>query len=93
MALSVVFIILVAGAFMYLLTTFLFNFSSGQSRMGPVVTYGALAVIAGTTMPAAIVWKIRSPSAALTYTAIATPVSWAVALIVEWILSFVFGAG
>ncbi|HEV2034656.1 MAG TPA: hypothetical protein VGU71_10755 [Candidatus Dormibacteraeota bacterium] len=93
MALSVVLIILFAGAFMYLVTTFLFNFSGGQSRMGPVVTYGGLAVIAGTTLLAAIVWKIRSPSAALVFTAIATPVTWAVAVFVEWIFSFVFGAG
>src|ERR1700694_5273860 len=93
LALAVVLTIGLAGAFMYLVTTFLFHFSSGQDRMGPVVNYGALAVIAGTTLLAAIAWKIRSPSAAVKITAIATPAACAVTLVVEWGLSFVFGAG
>jgi hypothetical protein len=91
-ALTLVFLIGLAGAFMYLVTTFLFHFSSGQDRMGPVVNYGALVVIAGTTLLAAISWR-RSPSTAVRYTAIATPVAWAVAVFAEWGLSFVFGAG
>ena|ERR1700674_2630952 len=93
LALAVVLTIGLAGAFMYLVTTFLFHFSSDQDRMGPVVNYGALVVIASTTLLAAIAWKIRSPSAAVRYTAIATPVAWAVAVVAEWSLSFVFGAG
>jgi hypothetical protein len=92
-ALTLALLIGLAGAFMFLVTTFLFHFSGGQDRMGPVVNYGALAVIAGTTLLAAIVWTIRSPSAAVKITAIATPAAWAVTLVVEWGLSFVFGAG
>lgn len=77
---------------MYLVTTFLFHFSSGQDRMGPVVNNGALGVVAGTLLLAAVVWKVRSPGAALRWTAITTPVAWVVAVIVEWGLSFAFGA-
>ena len=91
-ALSLLLLIGVAGAFMYLVTTFLFHFSGGQFRMGPVVDYGALAVVAGTLLLAMIVWKIRSPIVAVKYTAIATPVAWVVALLVEWGFSFVLGA-
>lgn len=92
-ALSLVLLIGVAGGFMYLVTTFLFHFSSGQYRMGPVVDYIALAVVAGTLLLAAIVWRIRSPAAAVKYTAIATPVVWVVAFFIEWGFSFVVGAG
>ena len=78
---------------MFLATTFLFHFSSGQDRMGPVVNYGALAVVAGTSLLALIAWRIRSPAAALKWAAIATPVAWVAAALVEWVLSFSLGAG
>ena len=78
---------------MFLATTFLFHFSSGQYRMGPVVNYGALAVVAGTSLLAVIAWRIRSPSAALKWAAITTPVAWVAAALVEWVFSFFLGAG
>jgi hypothetical protein len=78
---------------MYLVTTFLFHFSGGQYRMGPVVDYSALAVIAGTLLLTAIVWRVRSPAAALKCAAIATPAAWVVAIVVEWGFSFALGAG
>jgi hypothetical protein len=90
-ALSLILLIGLAGVFMFLVTTFLFHFSGSQVRMGPVVNYGALAVIAGTMLLAAIAWKIRSPTAAVASAAIATPVAWAVAVFVEWLLSFALG--
>ena len=48
-AISLVVIVGVAAAFMFLVTTFLFHFSGGQSRMEPVVNYGALSVVGDTT--------------------------------------------
>ena len=91
-----VLILLIVGAisgFMFLMTVFLFNFSSGQTRMGPVVQFGGLAAVALSLVIAAIVWKVRSPTAGALYAAIGTPVVWVVAVIVEWGLSFEFGAG
>lgn len=41
-AVSLLFLVGLTGAFMYLVTTFLFHFSGGQYRMGPVVDYTAL---------------------------------------------------
>jgi hypothetical protein len=82
------------GVFMYGITTFLFHFSGGQARMGPLVDYGALAIIAGTLLLAVIVWNIRSPTAAVKSAAIATPVAWVVAVFVDWGFSqFVFVTG
>jgi arginine exporter protein ArgO len=91
--LSIALIVGLVAPVMYLVTTFLFHFSGGQYRMGPVVDYGALAVIAGTLLLTAIVWKVRSPAAALKTASIATPVAWFVAILVEWGLSFAWGAG
>jgi hypothetical protein len=90
---SIVLILGPAGGFMFLATTFLFHFSSGQDRMAPVVNYGALAVVAGTSLLAVMVWRIRSPAAALKWAAIATPVAWVAAVLVEWVFSFFLGAG
>lgn len=92
MALSIALIVGPAALVMYLVTTFLFHFSGGQSRMGPVVDYGALTVIAGTLLLTVIVWRVRSPAAALRTTAIVTPVAWVLAIVVEWGLSFAWGA-
>ena len=91
-AIGIVIGVLVSGAFMYLVTTFLFDFSGGQYRMGPVVAYGALAAIGGILVVSAIVWRIRSPATAAIWAGIATAVVWAVAVFVEWRVSYVLGA-
>jgi hypothetical protein len=93
LALGILIGVLLAGAFMYLVTTFFFGFSGGQYRMGPVVVYGALAAMAATLIVAAIAWRIRSPAAATAWAGIATAVAWAVAIFVEWRMSYVLGAG
>jgi hypothetical protein len=90
--LSIVLVVGLVAPVMYLITTFLFHFSGGQDRMGPVVNYAALAVVVGTLAVGAIVWKVRSPAAALRWTAVATPVAWLVAIAVEWGFSFAWGA-
>jgi hypothetical protein len=41
-ALSILVIVGFVDGFMFLVTTFLFHFSSGQDRMGPVVTTAGL---------------------------------------------------
>jgi hypothetical protein len=89
--LSIALIVGLVAPVMYLITTFLFHFSGGQYRMGPVVDYGALGVIVGTLVLAVIVWRVRTPAAALKWTAIATPVAWLVAIAVEWGFSFALG--
>jgi hypothetical protein len=93
LAVSLVLVIVPASAFMFLVTTFLFHFSGGQSRMEAVVNYGALAVIAATALVAVVGWRTRSPVDAIKYTAIATGVLWVAALFVEWGFSFALGAG
>jgi xanthine/uracil permease len=92
-AIGIVIGVLLAGGFMYLVTTFFFDFSGGQNRMGPVVIYGALAAMSATLVVAAITWRIRSPAAAAAWAAIATAVAWAVAIFVEWRISYDLGAG
>ena len=91
-ALSIALIVGAAALVMYLVTTFLFHFSSGQYRMGPVVDFGALGVVLGTLVLAAIVWRVRSPAAAVRWTGIATGVAWVAAIVIEWGLSFAYGA-
>ena len=91
---ALVILIGLVGAFMYLVTTFLFHFSGGQVKMGPVVDYGALAVIALMIVLAVVVWKIRSPVAAVKVAAVASPMAWVMAVLVEWAFSqFVFVTG
>jgi hypothetical protein len=92
-AILIVLLIAVISGFMYAVSTFLFAFSGGQSRMVPIVEYGAIAVVAAMILLAAIVWRLRSPVTAAKYAAIATPAAWVVAMFVEWALSFEFGAG
>jgi hypothetical protein len=92
-ALLMVFVVGLISGFMYLVTTFLFHFSSGQSHMGPVVDYGALAVIAFSLLTVAFVWRTRSLTAAAICAAVVTPVAWVVAVFVEWRFSFALGAG
>jgi hypothetical protein len=90
--LSIALVVGAAAVIMYLVTTFLFHFSSGQYRMGSVVDLGALLIVLGTLVLAAIVWRVRSPAAAVRWTAIATGVAWVAALVIEWGLSFAYGA-
>jgi hypothetical protein len=91
LAVALVLLIGLTGAFMWVVTTFLFyfrNIGAGlPHQVELVVNYGALAVIGVTILLAAIIWNIRSPRAALITTVIATPVGWAVAIFVEWRLS------
>ena len=93
LAVSLALVIVPAAVFMFLVTTFLFNFSGGQYRMGPVVNYGALAAIAATVLAAAVAWRLRPPNRAIKYTAIATGTLWLAAVLVEWGFSFALGAG
>ena len=85
-------IVLPAAGFGYLVTTFLFAFSGGQYRMVAVVNAGAAAVLALDVLVAALAWLLRSPVAAVKWTAITTGAGWVVAVIAEWLLSFSLGA-
>lgn len=91
-AAGLVLVVAACAGVMYLITTFLFAFSGGQYRMVAVVGYGALAVIVATLLVAAGVWRLRSMAAAVKWAAITTAAGWAIAVMVEWILSFVLGA-
>jgi len=91
---ALVIIVGLVGGFGWLLTTFLFHFSGGQVKMGPVVDYGALLVIVLTIVAAVLAWVLRGPVAAVKLTAITSGVAWVVAAVVEWLLStFVFITG
>ena len=85
-------IIGISAGLMYLVTTFLFAFSGGQSRMVSVANYGAIVVVAGTVLIAAVVWIRRSGAAAAKWAAIATLVGWVLASLAEWLISFRLGA-
>ena len=91
MAIAIAAVVLAAGAFGYLVTTFLFAFSGGQFRMVAVVNLVALAVVITSFVVAAVVWVLRSPMHALQWTAIATVILWFVALVIEFVLSFSLG--
>lgn len=90
--LAIVGTVVVAALFGFLVTTFLFAFSGGQFRMQTVVGYGFLAMLVVPIAAAALVWRLRSPVAALVAAFIATAGGWIVTLIVEWVLSFSLGA-
>ena len=92
LALSLFMMIAPAAAFMLLVTTFLFAFSGGQSRLEHVVKYSALAVVALSTLVAAVAWRTRSPNQAIKYTQSRPGVLWLAALIADWGSSFVLGA-
>jgi len=85
-------VVLPAGGFGYLVTTFLFAFSGGQNRMVEVVNVGALSVIALGVVVAAVAWRLRSPATAVGWTATAMGLGWVAAIVVEWIVSFRLGA-
>lgn len=91
---ALVIIVGLGGGFMWLLTTLLFHFSGGQVKMGPLVDYGTLAVFALTILVAVLAWVIRGPVAAVKVAAIAAAVTWALAVLVEWLFSkYVFITG
>jgi len=85
-------IVLPAAGVGYLVTTFLFAFSGGQSRMVGVVNLGCLVVIGLGVVLAAIAWRLRSPVDAIKWSAIATGAGWVAVLIAEWLISFRLGA-
>ena len=86
-------VIAVISGFMYEVTILLFYFSGGQARMEPVVNYAAPAVITVVVLLTAVVWRVRSPTAAAISAAIGTAVAWLIAIFVEWRISYVLGAG
>lgn len=85
-------VVLVPAVFGWLITTFLFAFSGGQYRMVGIVDLGAVVVIALGLVVAAAAWLVRSRTTAIVAGVIATIGGWVAAPIVEWVLSFWFGA-
>jgi hypothetical protein len=80
------------GSLMYAVTTFLFDFSGSQYRMGPVVTDGFLAVGAVVlALGAATLAKTRSLHAAVRVMLVSFVVAWSIAVFVEWRVSFQLG--
>ena len=82
----------VAAAFGWLVTTFLFAFSSGQGRMVPVVGYGALAMVAVPLVVGTVAWRLRTPLIGFIGAMVAIGAGWVVLIIVEWLISFQLGA-
>ena len=60
--------------------------------MVTVVNVGALAVIGLNLLVAMVAWRLRSPIAAIKWTAVAAGAAWVLALLTEWIISFSLGA-
>jgi len=83
--------IVVSTAFMFGVTTFLFAFSGGQSRMVSVVNYGALAMIVISAVTAVVAWILRPGATAAIATASVVAAGWFVTAIVEFVLSFWLG--
>jgi xanthine/uracil permease len=94
-ALRIASIVGLMSLIMFGVTTFLFHFSGGQVRMEPVVRCGAYAAFAAAMLLATVAWRLwlRSPTAALIGATISAIAVWAVALFIEWRVSFVLGAG
>lgn len=91
MAIAIAVVVMAAGAFGYLVTTFLFAFSGGQSRMVAVVNLVALAVVVSSLVVAAVAWILRSPTQALKWTLIVSGGGWVAAIAIEFVLSFSLG--
>ena len=85
-------IVVVPAMFMYLVTTFLFAFSGGQTRMVGVVNAVALAMVAITIVVAAVTWRWRSAPVAVAVTAAVSAAGWFLAVVGEWVVSFFLGA-
>jgi hypothetical protein len=80
------------GAVMFGVTTFLFDFSGGQYRMGPVVLDGFLAVgvfVLASGMLALV--KTQSLGTAVRVLLVSAVLAWSIAAFVEWRLSFPLG--
>ena len=90
-AVAIAIVVLAAGAFGYLVTTFLFAFSGSQYRMVAVVNLVALLVLVSSFVMAAVAWILRSPMHAFKWAAIGTAVGWIAAIAVEFVLSFSLG--
>jgi hypothetical protein len=91
MAIAIAVVVVAAGAFGYLVTTFLFAFSGSQFRMVPAVNLVALAVVVSSVAVAAAVWLLRSPMQALKWTLIVSAGGWVAAIAIEFVLSFSLG--
>ena len=74
------------------MTSFLFAFSGGQYRMVPIVNTGAVIVIALGLIAAALASRTHSRMEIIRWTAIVTAASWALAIGIEWLVSFRLGA-
>ena len=85
-------LVAIISGVMFGVSVFLFAFSGGQYRMVAIVQYVAIGVFVAVLVAAAVVWRVRSPLVAATFAAIAAPITWVAALLVEWGLSFQFGA-
>jgi hypothetical protein len=78
---------------MFAITTFLFHFSGGQYRMGPIVTAGPFIAIAAALVAGSITaWRTAQFGLAFGVMARATGIAWAVLVLGYWLLSFAFGA-
>lgn len=80
------------GAVMLAVTTFLFDFSGAQYRMGPVVTNGFLAVgvfVFASGMLALV--KTGSLRTAVRVLLVSAVLAWSIAVFVEWRISFQLG--
>ncbi|MDB5058027.1 MAG: hypothetical protein JWO59_1499 [Chloroflexi bacterium] len=80
------------GSVMFAVTTFLFDFSGSQYRMGPVVTDGFLVVGALVlALGIATLAKTQSLSSAVRFMLLSFVVAWSIAVFVEWRVSFQLG--
>lgn len=78
---------------MYLVTTFLFAFSSSQSGMVPVVNAAPWIVDLGVLIIGlASLARTRSPGSTTRVMLAATLSGWLLAVALEWLLSFRLGA-
>ena len=77
-----------SGAVMYVVTTFLFAFSSGESRMVPIVAAGPWLVAAVALLAGAVALATtRSLPRALWAVLGSIVVAWPVAVVVYWVVS------
>lgn len=83
----------VSGAVMFGVTTFLFAFSGGQTRMAPVVTAGFWGVGAVVLAAGLIVMqRTRTQTTAVQAMLISVVVAWSIVVFIEWRLSFLLGS-
>lgn len=82
-----------AAIVMWLVTTFLFAFSGSQYRMVTVVGVGALIMVVLPLAGVAIGWRVGTSARRFMVAAAMTGIGWLITVVVEWLLSFWFGAG